>query len=245
MCRSKDNGDRRCDSGAAGNARRRVRYAEQQAEQACRDGDSEAHVKYAQSAHKQRQSLLAEHEIDCEPRPLPEDLWVDSARMIATDAHKGQWRRDGTEYITHPARVAQRLQDAQMPAHVVAAGWMHDTVEDTSVTLDFLRSAGHPDKTVNTVDNVTHRDDDSSYEGRTMDRATQSFDSTVLKDADNADNTSDRLGPTPDQYVKQMRRNEKYLAGRRKIKARLYDTPDGQREAARIFDSTPIQRASM
>lgn len=235
MCRSKSQGDRRCDGGKAGNARRRVRYAEQQAEQACRDGDAESHIKYVKSAHRQRQALLSEHDIDCEPRPLPEGLWVDSARMIATDAHKGQWRRDGTEYINHPARVAQRLERAQMPTHVIAAGWLHDTVEDTDVTLDLLRSAGHPEKTVTTVDNVTHREDDSSYEGSTMDRATKTLESTAVKDADNADNTSDRLGPTPDQYAKQMRRNEKYLAARRKIKARLYNTPDGQRELERIF----------
>ena len=63
---------------------------------------------------------------------------IEKAETFATEAHKGQMRKCGKdiEYITHPIGVAKILQKINAPAEVVAAGFLHDVVEDTEYTLD-------------------------------------------------------------------------------------------------------------
>ena len=53
------------------------------------------------------------------------------AREIAIEAHAGQFRRDGTTpYHTHPEAVAEALARNGECDNVVAAGWLHDVLED-------------------------------------------------------------------------------------------------------------------
>jgi len=59
-----------------------------------------------------------------------------AAQRIATVAHAGQVDKAGRPYITHPARVAARVAGDD---HAVAVAWLHDVVEDTTVTLADLR----------------------------------------------------------------------------------------------------------
>lgn len=61
---------------------------------------------------------------------------LEHAIEIASTAHKGQKRRSGEAYITHPLAVADTLIDWGMDIDSVIAGVLHDTVEDTDVTLD-------------------------------------------------------------------------------------------------------------
>ena len=61
------------------------------------------------------------------------------AYRVAEKAHETQKRASGEPYITHCLAVAGILADMYVPPVVVAAGLLHDTVEDTSVTLDDLR----------------------------------------------------------------------------------------------------------
>lgn len=63
-------------------------------------------------------------------------LELDHAIDIATKAHEGQKRKSGEPYITHPLTVASILIDWGMDIDSVLAGVLHDTVEDTSLTLD-------------------------------------------------------------------------------------------------------------
>jgi RelA/SpoT family (p)ppGpp synthetase len=71
-------------------------------------------------------------------------LELDHAIEIATKAHSGQKRKSGEPYITHPLAVAATLIEWGMDIDSVLAGILHDTVEDTSVTLDQLESLfGH------------------------------------------------------------------------------------------------------
>jgi (p)ppGpp synthase/HD superfamily hydrolase len=60
---------------------------------------------------------------------------------LAAKAHHGQVRK-GTEipYIVHPLAVAGILIHATCPEHLVIAGILHDTLEDTPVTLEEIRS---------------------------------------------------------------------------------------------------------
>ncbi|MGY5764342.1 RelA/SpoT family protein [Brachybacterium sp. DNPG3] len=69
-----------------------------------------------------------------------EDLaLVQRAFTVAEKAHRGQMRRSGDPYITHPVSVATILAELGSPAEVVAAALLHDTVEDTDYSLDDLR----------------------------------------------------------------------------------------------------------
>ncbi|MBU4352975.1 MAG: HD domain-containing protein, partial [Nanoarchaeota archaeon] len=64
---------------------------------------------------------------------------VQRAYRLAERVHNGQKRASGEPYINHCLAVAAILAGLHMPADVVAAGLLHDTVEDTSVTLVDLR----------------------------------------------------------------------------------------------------------
>ncbi len=61
------------------------------------------------------------------------------AYRVAEEAHRQQKRASGEPYITHCLAVAGILAEFRVPAEVVAAGLLHDTVEDTSITLEDLR----------------------------------------------------------------------------------------------------------
>lgn len=67
---------------------------------------------------------------------------VEKALIFAAKAHHGQVRK-GTDipYITHPVAVGMILQKASCSDEVVAAGILHDTLEDTETTYDDLVSA--------------------------------------------------------------------------------------------------------
>ncbi len=71
-------------------------------------------------------------------------LDLDHAIDFATKAHEGQKRRSGEAYIIHPLAVVDTLIDWGMDIDTVIAGVLHDTVEDTDVTLEQIESLfGH------------------------------------------------------------------------------------------------------
>lgn len=66
---------------------------------------------------------------------------IEKAKAYAIQAHEGQVRKiAGTPMVEHPIRVADMLKKAGFDDHVVAAGYLHDTVEDTPVTIEDLES---------------------------------------------------------------------------------------------------------
>ncbi|PLS19748.1 phosphohydrolase [Bacillus sp. M6-12] len=69
---------------------------------------------------------------------------IEKAKEFAKEAHKNQVRKTtGAPYIGHPFHVAKILEDAGLPTAVVVAGYLHDTVEDTEVTIeDIYREFG-------------------------------------------------------------------------------------------------------
>ena len=60
------------------------------------------------------------------------------AFKTAEQAHRGQTRRSGEPYITHPVEVAKILASMQMDHESLMAALLHDVVEDTSVSLNEL-----------------------------------------------------------------------------------------------------------
>lgn len=68
---------------------------------------------------------------------------VERARVFATAAHAavGQLRKYTNEpYIVHPEEVAQIVSTRPHDPEMVAAAWLHDTVEDTGVTIETIRA---------------------------------------------------------------------------------------------------------
>ena len=60
---------------------------------------------------------------------------VKKAVAMATKAHEGQFRKTGEPYIVHPLAVKKILEDWGMDEDTIIAGILHDTVEDTELTL--------------------------------------------------------------------------------------------------------------
>ena len=64
---------------------------------------------------------------------------VERAFVAAENAHRGQLRKSGDPYITHPVAVAEILVDFGLDPATIAAALLHDTVEDTSYSPAKLR----------------------------------------------------------------------------------------------------------
>src|SRR5688572_17983589 len=70
---------------------------------------------------------------------LAERELIQRAYRVAEEAHREQKRHSGEPYINHCLAVASILADLRVPADVVAAGLLHDTVEDTALTLNDIK----------------------------------------------------------------------------------------------------------
>ncbi len=64
---------------------------------------------------------------------------IQRAYRVAEEAHREQKRHSGEPYINHCIAVASILSELKVPPEVVAAGLLHDTVEDTPITLADIR----------------------------------------------------------------------------------------------------------
>ncbi|MGK2896072.1 MAG: HD domain-containing protein, partial [Candidatus Saccharimonadales bacterium] len=75
------------------------------------------------------------------PHYSEEDLFeLEHAVDFATEAHAGQKRKSSEPYILHPTAVAATLIQWEMDIDTVLAGVLHDTVEDTDMTLERIES---------------------------------------------------------------------------------------------------------
>ncbi|MET8623324.1 bifunctional (p)ppGpp synthetase/guanosine-3',5'-bis(diphosphate) 3'-pyrophosphohydrolase [Kitasatospora sp. NPDC004669] len=82
---------------------------------------------------------------------------IERAYAVAEKWHRGQKRKSGDPYITHPLAVATILAELGMDAATLMAGLLHDTVEDTDYGLETLRK-DFGDPVALLVDGVTKLD---------------------------------------------------------------------------------------
>lgn len=132
---------------------------------------------------------------------------LDKAALICVTKHAGQRDKMGCAYFQHPMRVAMHCTtDAEK---IVAL--LHDTIEDTDVTPDYLLAEGFPREIVDAVLSVTKREGES-YEDFVR-RASQNHIGRVVKLRDLEDNLNAlRL----DHFDADMAaRYNKYLAAHR------------------------------
>ena len=96
-------------------------------------------------------SALTEH------YPNEKPAHVERAYLVAKEAHAGQLRKSGEEYITHPVAVAGILAELGLNEATIIAALLHDTVEDTAYSLAQLRK-DFGDEIALLVDGVTKLD---------------------------------------------------------------------------------------
>ena len=82
---------------------------------------------------------------------------LEKAFDAAEKVHSGQLRKSGEDYITHPVAVAQILIDLGMDLATVIAALLHDTVEDTSFSVEQIRNQ-FGEEVSSLVDGVTKLD---------------------------------------------------------------------------------------
>ena len=68
--------------------------------------------------------------------PSDDITMIEKAYNIAREAHKDQLRKSGEPYIIHPLCVSIILADLELDKETIAAGLLHDVVEDTILTKD-------------------------------------------------------------------------------------------------------------
>jgi (p)ppGpp synthase/HD superfamily hydrolase len=82
---------------------------------------------------------------------------LEKAILIAVNAHQGQIDKGGKPYILHPMRVMfSRKNEVEQ---IIAV--LHDVIEDTDVTLDYLRREGFSEEILSALDALTRRKDES------------------------------------------------------------------------------------
>ena len=72
--------------------------------------------------------------------PTPDIALVERAFEFSESAHRGQFRKSGEPYITHPLAVASILSEWRLDAEGLAAALLHDVMEDTAVSRSEIES---------------------------------------------------------------------------------------------------------
>ncbi|MBN1449210.1 MAG: bifunctional (p)ppGpp synthetase/guanosine-3',5'-bis(diphosphate) 3'-pyrophosphohydrolase [Bacteroidetes bacterium] len=87
-------------------------------------------------------------------KPLTGSAMIERALAIALDVHEGQTDRHGSAYILHPLHVGLgAYNDIE-----IAAGFLHDVIEDSTLTVDDLRNEGFPEEVLTIVDHLSKRE---------------------------------------------------------------------------------------
>jgi len=128
---------------------------------------------------------------------------IERAKKFAEDAHKGQYRRgvdeqgNKLEYFVHPdsvAKLVQELKKSHKIAHLVAAAYLHDTVEDTGIDIhDIQEEFG--DLVASLVQELTSDEEQLKLVGKekylTQKLLTMTSWGLVIKLADRLDNVKE------------------------------------------------------
>ena len=79
---------------------------------------------------------------------------LDKAQAICTERHAGQVDKAGEPYYLHPFAVAEAVDGE----YAKTVAYLHDIVEDTDATFEWLASQGFPVEVVEAVDAITRRE---------------------------------------------------------------------------------------
>ncbi|RLI66847.1 MAG: hypothetical protein DRO67_00290 [Candidatus Asgardarchaeum californiense] len=142
---------------------------------------------------------------------------IQKAADIAEKAHTGQTRKyTGRPYVTHPYSVACYVKMVTKDSDMICAALLHDTVEDTDVTLDYLSTVFNP-RVVSLVENLTDisvPEDGNRKRRKTIDlkhTVTAHPDAKTIKLADLVDNSRSITQHDPNFAVVYMKEKERLL----------------------------------
>lgn len=144
---------------------------------------------------------------------------------IAVRAHAGVRRTTGEVYLNHPLRVAYTLQKAGFNHEAVSVALLHDSVEDSELTLGKLRQLGFNERIVSGVDSVTKRD--GEHYDDAMVRVSSHPLGRLVKLCDNKDNSSEKQ-LAPFSKEKKEQKIAKYTPARLFIVKGIMETPAEQ-----------------
>ena len=122
--------------------------------------------------------------------------FLDKAIIIATNAHKGQTDKGGDDYILHPLRVMIKLdtEDERI------IGVLHDVIEDTNTTYDFLREEGFSEKVIEALGCMTRKKEESYMDYIERIKKNQLSSKVKLADLEDNMNISRIKKPTKKDY---------------------------------------------
>jgi GTP pyrophosphokinase len=149
--------------------------------------------------------------------PDPDAALLSLAYAVAERAHSGQIRRQGTAYIDHPVEVALLLRDrlgVTDPA-ILAAGLLHDAVEDSELTVADLRD--FPERTRRLVALLTDPEPEMTRAGRRAHyrEIWRDPDATLLKAADRLSNIRDVVAQGDPVFTRRyVRKTRREIVGR-------------------------------
>ena len=115
---------------------------------------------------------------------MTENEIFETALEIAVRVHKGQVDKNGIAYILHPMAVAAQLDTLELKTIAI----LHDTIEDTEVTAEYLLKKGIPKRIVDAVQ-LLSKPEDEEYESY-LRRVKKNPLAKAVKLADLAHNTS-------------------------------------------------------
>ena len=135
-----------------------------------------------------------------------QDSLEEQARRFATEAHAsaGQRRKYTDEpYIVHPAAVVELVRSVSHDDALLAAAWLHDTVEDTGVSLGLIEAEFGTEVAglVEMLTDVSHANDGLRAHRKAKDRehtAKASPAAKTIKLADLIDNTRSIVARDPE-----------------------------------------------
>jgi len=128
---------------------------------------------------------------------------IQRAYKVADQAHKDQRRASGEPYVNHCVAVAGILAEMRVPPNVIAAALMHDTVEDTPVTIEEIKS-DFGSEIARLVDGVT-----KLTQLPRVTRGDQHIEKNSQEDEDRS--TAERRGlPDPEEEAKKITKSRRY-----------------------------------
>ncbi|MEV0200974.1 HD domain-containing protein [Nonomuraea sp. NPDC050691] len=132
---------------------------------------------------------------------------IEYASSLARNLHRDQVDKSGAPYYLHVFAVRDMLTGEDEEVRIAAV--LHDSVEDTDITLEELRKLGFTERTLAAIDSVTRREGETYVD--LIRRACANPDSRKIKLADNLHNTM-RLHNLPSEQAERMA--EKYARAR-------------------------------
>lgn len=133
------------------------------------------------------------------------------AIAIAAKAHEGQIDKAGKAYILHTLRVMMKMDTEE--AMIIAV--LHDTVEDTNVTIESLRQEGFSENILTAVDALTRKQPEPYTDF--IERIKMNPLAIEVKIADLEDNSD--LSRIDNPTEQDHKRNEKYMAALASLRA--------------------------